>query len=295
VLHAGALAARRIGAPLVWHRNDHTIFERAMVPEVRHEARFGRVGRMLRIVACSGDYRDAGRAAAVVTLDQTSRRMAERAYRRPAVAIACPPAERFFEPPPRDEARKHLGVRQGEFLVLGVGIMAPHRRFEDLVDALELVGEPGVRALIVGSDHVEPRYARAIVQRVGRLGLGGRIDVRLDSVDETTLRAAYAAADLFAFPNDHRQSFGLAPLEALASGTPVVVTRAAGVADVLTGRPGVRVVDPHAPAQLAQAISDELGSGSRAAVQETREWLRSELGGNRYAERLAALYADVSG
>ncbi len=45
-----------------------------------------------------------------------------------------------------------------------------------------------------------------------------------------------------------RYAWGLAPLEALASGTPVILTPGAGVYDVLAGRPGVQVVPARGPA-----------------------------------------------
>ena len=289
-LHAGRLAASRTGAALVWHRNDHTIFERAVIPDVRHDGRVGRLSRTLRAAGGLGDFLDARRAEAIVTIDEPSRRMAERAYRRPVDCVPAPPADHFFDPPDRDGARRMLGVGQGTFLALGVGVMNPHRRFEDFVDALARLDASEVRGLILGSDHVDPEYGRAIAARVRKLGLEKIVELPLRSVSEEHLRAAYAAADVFIFPNDHRQSWGLAPLEALAAGTPVVLSREAGVAAVLAGQPGVEVVDARSPDQIAAAVERIRARPREELTHETRRWVRDELGSERYARRILAIY-----
>jgi D-inositol-3-phosphate glycosyltransferase len=280
--------------PLVWHRNDHTIFERAVIPAVRHDAQPHGIGRALRVVGSLGDFFDARSAAEIITLDETSRDMARHAFRRSAVAVPAPPAEHFFDPPPRSEARSRLGLDPETFLVLGVGIMTPHRRFEDLVAALALIDDPAVRVLIVGSDHVDPEYGRVIAERARALGLEERLTLSRSAVPEDMLRAAYAGADLFAFPNDHRQSWGLAPLEALAAGTPIVITRAAGVASVLAGRPGVDVIEPHDPGALADVIRRRRDQPDRSGAAATGRWVHVEWGGARYAERIAGVFETVS-
>jgi len=215
--------------------------------------------------------------------------MAQRAYRRRAEVIPAPPADHFFEAPDRDGSRALLGIADDAFLVLGVGVMSPQRRFEDLVDAIGQIDEPHVEALVVGSDHVDPAYGQFIIERIREAGLERHVRLPLRSFSEDELRAAYAAADVFVFPSDHRQTWGLAPLEALASGTPVVVTRAAGIAPALAGRAGVTVIDPHAPEQIAAAVRERLHAGP-ADLDATRAWVRDELGGRRYIERIVAVY-----
>lgn len=289
-LHAARLAAGRSGVPFVWSRNDHTIWERAVVPGVRDDVQPGPVVRLVRAAGSVGDLLDARRAGAILCLDEDSRRMAERAYRRPAEVIHAPPADAFFSPPPRSEARAQFAVLPSTFLVLGVGVMNPHRRFEDLVDAIGVVRNRRVRALIIGSDHVDPAYGRFVRERVQHAGLADRIELVFESVSEARLRAAYAAADAFVFPNDHRQSWGLAPLEALASGTPVVVTRAAGVAAAIAGQAGVTVVDPRAPAQIATALEQRARAHTPPDLAATQAWIADELGGRRYIERVLAVY-----
>ena len=48
------------------------------------------------------------------------------------------PPDVFFDSPERSAARARLGIPDDVFLVLGSGILAPHRRFEELIEAMAL-------------------------------------------------------------------------------------------------------------------------------------------------------------
>jgi glycosyltransferase involved in cell wall biosynthesis len=101
------------------------------------------------------------------------------------------------------------------------------------------------------------------------------------------------AADVFVILTQ-RYAWGLAPLEALASGTPVIITPGVGVYDVLAGRPGVQVVPPEDPAATANAIRKWRSGEGREAIESTRAWLHSELNIDRYVERMEAIYEEVT-
>lgn len=294
-LRAGRIGARRAGAPLVWTRNDETVFERGVIPE-ETSTPGTLAGRVARSLLGAPDALDARRAAAVVVLDTRNARMVRRAFRREARIVRSGPHPSFFDPPDRAEARARLGVPEDAFLVLGVGILFPHRRFEDLIEAMALLREPaGVRALVVGSDHADPGYADRLAALVREGGVEDRVTLERASISDTRLRDAYAAADLLVFPNQ-RQTWGLAPLEALASRTPVVVSAGAGVHEVLEGRPGVAVVPPERPDAIARAI-DEARAAPPAAgdLEQTRAWIRAELSGERYARGMLAIFEEAIG
>ena len=106
------------------------------------------------------------------------------------------------------------------------------------------------------------------------------------------MKDVLVAADVFVILSQ-RYAWGLAPLEALASGTPVILTPGAGVYDILAGRPGVQAVAPEDPAAIAQAIRDWRTGEGRQGVESTRSWLRDELSTDRYVERMESIYEDV--
>jgi phosphatidylinositol alpha-1,6-mannosyltransferase len=109
--------------------------------------------------------------------------------------------------------------------------------------------------LIIGEGDDRRRleaYARAlgVTENVKFLGL----------VDAETLVEAYRAADLFVMPSTG-EGFGIAFLEAMASGTPALGLAVGGACDALAdGELGVAVSETEA---LAEAISRELSSRTR--------------------------------
>jgi hypothetical protein len=69
-----------------------------------------------------------------------------------------------------------------------------------------------------------------------------------------------------------------------------VVSSGAGVHEVLRGRPGVEIVEPERPGEIAAALTRTRERG-RDGLEPTREWIREELNNRRYAERMAELLA----
>ena len=141
-LRPGRIATGRLGMPLVWTRNDESLWERAIVPQHTMYGDLRMSRRIVRAALCWPDLLDARRAAEIVVLSKTQAEMVRRSYRREATIAGIGPADQFFDPPPRAEARKRLGIADGTFLVVGSGIFVEHRRFEDLVAAMAL---PAVR------------------------------------------------------------------------------------------------------------------------------------------------------
>jgi D-inositol-3-phosphate glycosyltransferase len=293
-LRPGRIASRRLSIPLVWTRNDEAPWERATVPEHTIIGGTGLVERAGRAAVGWPDLLDARRAAAIVVLSQQQVEMVRRSYGRGATVIGVGPPGHFFDPPERSAARSRLGIPDDVFLVLGSGILVPHRQFEYLLEALALLrDDPTIRALIMGSDHVDPDYADRLSAMVAELGLAKRVEMPRRSVRDAEIQDAYAAADVFTILSQ-RYAWGLAPLEAIASGTPVILTPGAGVYDVLAGRPGVQVVPARDPAALAEAIRRSRSEGARDALESTRAWLRDEFAFDRYVDRMEEIYSNVT-
>ncbi len=85
-------------------------------------------------------------------------------------------------------------------------------------------------------------------------------DVRfLGRVSDAKLTDLYAGASVFLFPSRY-EGFGLPPLEAMASGVPVIVSNRASLPEVV-GEAGIQV-DPDAPEQSASALQELLESAN---------------------------------
>jgi glycosyltransferase involved in cell wall biosynthesis len=105
--------------------------------------------------------------------------------------------------------------------IIYVGRLAPHKNLELLIDAVSLLKAEGMslRVLIVG----EGPEREALERRAQSKDLDDfRFLGRLESDDQVV--SLMKSAQVFAFPS-LREGFGLAPLEAGASGLPVVAVR----------------------------------------------------------------------
>jgi glycosyltransferase involved in cell wall biosynthesis len=293
-LRPGRIAARRLSLPLVWTRNNESLWERAIVPRQTITGERPPLRRALQAALTWPDLLDARSADAIAVLSAQQAEMVRRSYRKDAVVVPIGPPAHFFEPPDRAEARARLGIGEDVFLVVGMGTLVPHRHFEHLIDAIGLLAptDPSIHALIAGSDHEDPACAEQLAAQITARGLSDRVTLPRRSLSDAELKDTYAAADVFVILSQ-RYAWGLAPLEAIASGTPVILTPGAGVYDILKGRPGVQVIaatDPHA---TADAIRRWRAGEGREGFESTRAWLREEYALDRYVARMEQIYTDV--
>ncbi len=126
-----------------------------------------------------------------------------------------------------------------------------YKGFDTLIEAMPLVRRdyPTARLRIVGKGDDQPR----LTALAARLGVTGSVDF-LGPIDDESLRAEYAACDLFALPS-RKEGFGLVYLEAMTYGKPCIGARAGGVPEVINDSVG-QLVEYGNLADLAAAVSD---------------------------------------
>lgn len=294
-LRPGRIAAGRLSVPLVWTRNNESLWERAIVPNMSITGERSLPHRVMQAALTWPDLLDARRADAIAVLSAQQVEMVRRSYRKDALLLPVGPPAHFFDPPKKAAARARLGIDEDAFLVVGMGTLVEHRCFDDLIEASALLADdPKLHTLIAGSDHEDRACGDRLAALISAAGLDERVSLPRKSLPDEELKDTYAAADVFVILSQ-RYAWGLAPLEALASGTPVILTPGAGVYDILARRPGVQVVEPRDPQAIAQAIRAWRNGEGRAGLEETRAWLREEYAMDRYVERMEQLYADVLG
>jgi glycosyltransferase-like protein len=118
-------------------------------------------------------------------------------------------------------ARKQWHTRLGRY-VLAVGGIEPRKGSIDLLDAYALMrrDDPDLRLVFAGGETLFDYrgYRAEFDSRAAELCIE---PIVLGPVPDNTLPALVAAAAVFAFPST-KEGFGLAAMEALAAGTPVV-------------------------------------------------------------------------
>jgi glycosyltransferase involved in cell wall biosynthesis len=155
--------------------------------------------------------------------------------------------------------------------VVVVGRLLAHKRIDMLLDALAILRDRGrpASARIIGTG---PELA-ALSARTRELGLSALVEFRQNIGTQSLLYGELKGARVAVFPSE-REGFGIAVLEALACGVPVVTTSAPhNLARHLVERSGGAgiICEPNAAA-LAEAIGSALDV-SGAVASFDRSWL----------------------
>jgi len=236
-------------------------YERHFGAKHRKPARWHRFRRSLRraVRAASGVlvYSDyiADQVVARFGIDPA------RVHTIPLAASGC------LSVPPRDvqtQVRERLGLPQR--YLLSVGSDFPHKNLPLLLEGFSrfgaLSGRGNVALALVGQSVWSETRAR-LRQRIVELGAEQRVFL-IDHVPDDDLAALMAGATAFVFAS-REEGFGLPPLEALNSGTPVVCGRAGPLPEVLGDVPEWFPVDD--PDALAEAIDALVSDPARAEAQ----------------------------
>jgi glycosyltransferase involved in cell wall biosynthesis len=147
-----------------------------------------------------------------------------------------------------------LGIQ--EPYLLFVGSLKPHKNIFTLLQAFALLRKRHdirQRLLIVGDD---AHWKSRLVKECSRLGIHDTTTF-VPYVAQELLPKVYAGADLLVMPSTI-EGFGLPVLEAMASGTPVVCSRAASLPEVAGD--AALYFDPASAEELAEKIEKVLSS-----------------------------------
>ena len=118
----------------------------------------------------------------------------------------------------RLKGRQMLGLSESDFVVLGVGQLMGRKGVEDFLDIAEIIRE--AKFVWVGGRPFGV-LTEGILRINERLKKAGDSIISTGELNLEKMPFVYAAADLMLFPSYH-ETFGLAPLEAAASGMPVI-------------------------------------------------------------------------
>ncbi|GAG70681.1 unnamed protein product, partial [marine sediment metagenome] len=147
----------------------------------------------------------------------------------------------------REEIREEFNISNDEFLILFVGSGYRRKGLKYLIEAISLLKEEKLLKVLVVAKGKKRPYLRL----AKRLGVKNRIVFTGGRKD---LRKFYAASDLFVLPTIY-EPFGNVCLETLASGLPIIVSRAGGAAEIITeGVNGLLLEDPRDSRELAEKI-----------------------------------------
>ena len=173
--------------------------------------------------------------------------------------VPCGFSSKEFYPIDKKRARKILGLKEDEKIILQLGRMVPRKGVDNVIRALAEVkkGKASLRLLIVGGEHDTPDPVKCPeLARLQRLSIENGVEssvIFTGRKQREVLKFYYAAADIF-ITTPWYEPFGITPIEAMACGTPVIGANVGGIQyTVEEGKTGF-LVPPHDPKALAEKI-----------------------------------------
>jgi glycosyltransferase involved in cell wall biosynthesis len=231
----------------------------------------------------------------IFTVSEQSKRDILKFFKVPPEKIVVTPnaIDDRFGIQPSDELVKQTRERYqlSNPYILYVGNIKPHKNLERLIEAFYYVRSQGrseLELLIIGDEISKLQTLRRAVHRHGLHRW-----VRFHGhVPDQTLAVLYRLASVFVFPSLY-EGFGLPPLEAMASGTPVVTSNVSSLPEVV-GDAAV-LVDPHSAEAIGEGILQVLRSSHLRAQLREKGYARvQEYSWMRSVERVREIYGEVA-
>lgn len=142
-------------------------------------------------------------------------------------------------------------IARGRDIVLLISRLDPKKGVDILLRAFQEVQRSHPASLLVLAGDGEPGFVAGLRKLTGDLGIAGQV-LYTGFLSGDDKMAAFAAASLFALPS-YSENFGLAAVEAMASGLPCVLSDQVGVAPDVEEYQAGSVV-PCEPAAVALAL-----------------------------------------
>ncbi|MBI4469789.1 MAG: glycosyltransferase family 4 protein [Acidobacteria bacterium] len=176
------------------------------------------------------------------------------------------------------ELRRELGVNPGSIVITSVGRLEVGKGQDVLIVAAARVVSrcPGVLILLVGDGPIVngagfTKDLRALTAELGLTAnvrfLGRREDVA----------AILGLTDIYVHPARYPESFGLAILEAMACGKPVVTSRVGGPEEILGSSRAGLIVPPNDPSALSYALIELIENSQPRTEMGQLAWDRAEV------------------
>ena len=190
---------------------------------------------------------------------------------------------------------KEREILGNKLKIMSNGIFFPHRRIEDLIQALWIIKNKNIKFELnhVGTDIRGKGYAGKIYRMVRQFNLSDYVKFH-GHVSEEKLIELYSTSDIFVFPN-YPQTWGLAVFEAMGCGIPVIVSTGCGASEVLTDGKNALLVPPKSHEKIASAIIKlkenpdlwrNLSINGRKFVEENIRW-------DLYVENMVKVFNEV--
>jgi glycosyltransferase involved in cell wall biosynthesis len=234
-----------------------------------------------------------GASAVIATSEQEAAEMASGGISPEKIVMRRNGVEAPAKFPERGAFRAAQGISPEAKVILFLGRLSKKKSPDLLLQAFTTL--PGHREgsnlhlVFVGPDESGMRVR--LEQMAGKLGLAPRVHF-CEPLYGKSKWGAYRDADIFVLPSQN-ENFGNSAAEAVAAGTPVIVTRQCGIAPLLADVAGLAVT--HEVATVSQALTRVLSDRElRARLAMGCHVVASQLGWEEPIRQMEELYGKLA-
>jgi alpha-1,6-mannosyltransferase len=194
----------------------------------------------------------------------------------------------LFDPGRRSEPlRRSLGIEPGQRLAIFAGRFHPEKSIPCLVAGCQraMQRDPNLKVVLVGSGQQEPIVRAAAATNPNLKALSYQ-------PDRKRLARLLASADVYIAPGQH-ETFGLATLEAMSSGLPVVAAAGGGAAELVREASIGRLFTPDDEQALAERLLELSRQDLPALSRRMRQFVLSNYSWDRTFGRMVAHYEQL--
>jgi len=234
-----------------------------------------------------------GASAVIATSDQEAKELVSGGVPAGKIILRRNGVEMPVSWPEPGAFRRTHGISQNAKLILFLGRLSAKKSPDLLLQAFaklptELEGKP-LQLVFAGPD--EDGMRAELEQKASQLSVRTRIQFAGPIFGENKW-AAYKDADVFVLPSQN-ENFGNTAAEAVAAGTPVIVTEQCGIAPLVAGEAGLVV--RHDSVALSEALTRVLGAEEmRARFAAGCAKAASRLGWSEPVSEMETLYARLA-
>jgi glycosyltransferase involved in cell wall biosynthesis len=201
------------------------------------------------------------------------------------------PVYDIFGPPmEKSDARRRLGIPEGQRLLLFFGFIRKYKGLDLLLEAMgsDVLKAQDVHLLVAGEFYESDSPYREILLRNGA---SARVRFDSDFIPKERVREYFCAADLVVQPYRHATQSGITQI-AYHFGRPMLVTRVGGLAEIVEDGKTGYVTDPE-PTAIASAISRYYSESKEAGIAQAVVAARARFDWSSFVQGVIQLYETI--
>jgi UDP-glucose:(heptosyl)LPS alpha-1,3-glucosyltransferase len=189
----------------------------------------------------------------------------------------------------RDRIRRQFGIAETDRVILFVGMNFEVKGLKAILAAMGRLKQrqPQIetRLLVIGKG--DPKRYNGIARQ-----LGLEKNVLFAGVWREEIALVYLAADLFALLSVH-DTFGLAVLEALAAGLPVIISPTVGARDIVQNGENGYIVDPSNSEEVSRRMAQALEPKENTRMARCARQTAEAYSWSALARKVAGIYEEL--